>query len=263
MQKKLVNNISLIVLAKNEEINIKSCLESLKWVGDIIVVDTGSTDGTMEVAKRYTDKVYSFPFNGSFAEVRNFGLSKVKSDWVLVLDADETLPADAQEKINKLITSDEYDGYWFARRNYINEKKYLKYGYFYPDFQLRLFKNTSNVSYCGKIHECLTIPKEKTKEVKDIEIFHNFSHTKYDSFFHFSRFYSYIRIEGKEISRSNASDFYILKESITLPLVHIWKSFIQKYGYKDGYAGLRAAVLWGMYESTRYLYALYVRIRKI
>ena len=256
-------NLSSVILARNEEKKIGRAIASVSFCDEVVVIDDNSSDLTPNIAKNKGAFVYNRALDNDFSGQRNFGLSKVKSDWVLVLDADETLPADAQEKINKLITSDEYDGYWFARRNYINEKKYLKYGYFYPDFQLRLFKNTSNVSYCGKIHECLTIPKEKTKEVKDIEIFHNFSHTKYDSFFHFSRFYSYIRIEGKEISRSNASDFYILKESITLPLVHIWKSFIQKYGYKDGYAGLRAAVLWGMYESTRYLYALYVRIRKI
>lgn len=262
MGKKFDRKIFVLVTCKNELKNIETCLKSLKWIENIVVVDTGSTDGTVEIAKKYRDNVYSYPFKGSYADVRNFGLSKVKSEWVLVLDADEILSPDVEEKISELISSEKYDGYWFPRRNYINEKKYLKHGYFYPDFQLRLFRNNPDVRYTGKVHEHLNIPKEKTKEIRNIEIFHNSSHTKYDSFFHFHRFYPYIRIEGKEIAKSDSSNFYLLKESVTLSVRHAWRSIVAYQGYKDGYIGLRAGILWGMYESARYLYALYTRIKK-
>jgi glycosyltransferase involved in cell wall biosynthesis len=91
----LVENYSgtldVAIIAKNEEALLPACLESLKGVDNIIVVDTGSTDGTIEIAKRYTDKVYQFEWCDDFSAARNFAMSQCLSDWILIIDCDERL----------------------------------------------------------------------------------------------------------------------------------------------------------------------------
>ena len=84
--------ISLCMIVKNEERVIAKCLESVtKLVDEIIVVDTGSVDSTIEIAKNYTDKIFNYTWDDDFAAARNFSISKASNDWILVLDADELL----------------------------------------------------------------------------------------------------------------------------------------------------------------------------
>ena len=84
--------ISASLIVKNEQEVLRNCLESIKdHVGEIVIVDTGSTDDTVAIAKEYTDKVYTFLWTDDFAAARNFALDKTKGDWILSIDADETL----------------------------------------------------------------------------------------------------------------------------------------------------------------------------
>jgi len=84
--------VSVCIICKNEEKVLARCLESVKGLDEIVVVDTGSTDKTKEIAKKYTDKVFDFEWCDNFALARNFGLEHCTSDWVLILDADEFVP---------------------------------------------------------------------------------------------------------------------------------------------------------------------------
>lgn len=87
-----MDKITVCMIVKNEEACLKKCLESVKGIGPIVIVDTGSTDNTIEIARRYTDKVYTdYKWNDSFAEARNYAKSKVETDWILSIDADEYL----------------------------------------------------------------------------------------------------------------------------------------------------------------------------
>ena len=84
--------ISLCMIAKNEENYLEKCLNNIKnSVDEIIIVDTGSNDKTMEIAKKFTNKVYNFRWNNDFSEARNFSLKKAAKDWILMLDADESI----------------------------------------------------------------------------------------------------------------------------------------------------------------------------
>src|SRR3990172_5263948 len=91
-QGKILPTISLCMMVKNEEEMLPRCLESVKaWVDEIIIVDTGSCDGTLEIARGYTQKVYLHPWFDDFSGMRNITLSYATGDWILVLDADEEL----------------------------------------------------------------------------------------------------------------------------------------------------------------------------
>ena len=102
--------VSLCMIVKNEEKFLPQCLESIKWVVDeIIIVDTGSTDRTVEIAKSYRAKVYFHPWEGNFSKARNISLGYATCDWILVIDADEELDRKYIPEIKRVIKSDEYD----------------------------------------------------------------------------------------------------------------------------------------------------------
>jgi (heptosyl)LPS beta-1,4-glucosyltransferase len=94
--------ISVVVITKNESERLKVCLESVKWADEIVVADNGSTDDTLEIAKRYTDKIIVFK-DQDFAELRNKAFEKTSGDWVLYVDADERVLEPLKEEILSLM----------------------------------------------------------------------------------------------------------------------------------------------------------------
>jgi glycosyltransferase involved in cell wall biosynthesis len=102
--------LSVTIIAKNEEANIRQCLESVKWADEIIVLDSGSTDNTVAIAKEYTDRVYITDWQG-YAVQKQRALDRVTGDWVLNIDADESISEPLKESIQKAITNPAADGY--------------------------------------------------------------------------------------------------------------------------------------------------------
>jgi len=112
------------MMAKNEEHCIRKCLNSVKHIVDeMIVVDTGSTDKTKEIAKELGAKVFDFKWIDDFSAARNFSLSKAKCDWILVLDADEFIQKKDAQKILDLINEPEFDEFGFDRLEYLKDCK--------------------------------------------------------------------------------------------------------------------------------------------
>lgn len=118
-----MNNISLCMIAKNEEKKIGRSLEASSKLGiEIIVVDTGSTDATKEIAYKYTDKVYDFQWCNDFSAARNFSISKASNDWILILDCDDYVESFDAEKLQNI--ADNADGYFIGEimiKNQIDE----------------------------------------------------------------------------------------------------------------------------------------------
>lgn len=257
------NLISAIVITYNEENNLDKSLESINWIDEIIVIDSYSDDQTVNIAKKYTGKIFYKKFEDNFSDQRNFALQKVshKSKWILVLDADESLSNRSRPIIEKLIQLKQFDGYWLPRRNYISVNTYLRHGLFYPDYQLRLFRNESNIKYRGAIHEELTIDKYKTQEITSVEIYHNYSHTKYDKLASFLRFVPYMKIESKNLAKSTKSNARLFFEGIWDVFRFFFSSFIRGKGYKDGYSGLRAGLLFSFYRGLVSFIAIKYRMK--
>ncbi len=254
------NKLSAYVITYNEEKNIKACLESIKWVDDLVVLDCFSQDNTVAIAKKYTKNIYYRKFNNNLSEQRNNALEKVTGDWVLTIDADETLSNRAKNIIRELVKNKNIDGYWFPRRNYINSRTYLKHGLFYPDWQLRLFKYKKNIYFGGPIHEKLNIPENKTVKTKEVAIIHNHSRTKYNSFLSFTKLFKYIRIEGVQLSKTKISGFRLIFAGFNQFIREFNYSFFKYRGFLDGYPGFRAAFIYAFYKGSVYYYAFYKRI---
>ena len=131
--------ISVVVLTKNESERISACLDSVKWANEIIVVDDQSSDNTVELAKKYTDKIIvkKMDIEGRH---RNWAYSLAKNLWVLSLDADELVTPQLEKEINETLSSNpSEDGFTIPRKNFIGDY-WVRYSGWYPSPQLRLFR---------------------------------------------------------------------------------------------------------------------------
>ncbi len=135
--------VSLLIPCKNEENNIARCIQSVQWVDEIFVVDSESSDKTIEIAENLGAKVVQFKYEGGWPKKKNWALENLPftNEWVLILDADECLPPKAQNEIEEIVsnTHEKHSGYWINRRYFFLGKP-LKHAYF-PNWNLRLFKH--------------------------------------------------------------------------------------------------------------------------
>lgn len=144
------SKISASMIVKDEGKYIRNCLESIKdFVDEIVVVDTGSTDNTKEICKQYTDKVYDYKWKNSFADARNFALSKCSSacDWVFRIDGDEEAPLDLKINMYNTMLNGEADAYLIPIYNFQSD------GTKPISTTLRLFKKHKDIQYTGRVHE--------------------------------------------------------------------------------------------------------------
>lgn len=143
--------LSVVIITKNEEGMIKNCLESVKWADEIIVADNESTDNTLEIAKKYTEKVFTFKTQ-DFAVLRNKAFEKANGSWVLYVDADERVLKDLKTEIMETIAGTPYSALAISRKNIIFGK-YVNYGPYKKDWVVRLFRKSDFETWVGKVHE--------------------------------------------------------------------------------------------------------------
>jgi glycosyltransferase involved in cell wall biosynthesis len=151
-----LNNIKLSValIVKDEAKILSKCLDSVKDADSIIVVDTGSTDKTIEIAKKYTDKIYHFPWVNDFSKVRNFAKEKCTGDWIYSIDADHQLLTPISH-VKEVISK--------TKNRVLNIKSKSGINWHY---RAVLFKNDPDIKWVGKVHENLNILGEENTEIE-------------------------------------------------------------------------------------------------
>ena len=153
--------ISLCIIVKNEEKNLNKFLNNLKdFADEIIIADTGSTDETKKIAKRFTDKVFDYGWNDDFSDARNFSISKATRKWILVLDPDEKITKKGLIRIKEIISNNKDKGilgYRLIQKTYYQGKIISIRGI------CRLFKNKKGIEFVYPIHETV---RESIKELK-------------------------------------------------------------------------------------------------
>lgn len=158
------DTVTLAMIVKNEAANLKNCLDSTRGqVNEIVIVDTGSTDGTLEIARRYTDNVYSYPWRDDFSAARNFAIARSNCTWILSLDADEVLLAETGN-LKHLIGRDKRKEAYLLPINNPSTSSSGEYNRFYV---LRLFKNNGRYRFQGKIHEQIVIDDHRVVGVAE------------------------------------------------------------------------------------------------
>ena len=149
--------LSVIIITKNEAAKIRGCLESVNFADEIVVVDSGSSDNTVEICKEYTDQVFFKEWPG-FGAQKNNALALAKGDWVLSLDADERVDSSLQKEILSIISTadstgtNEKLGYDIPRRSRFCGR-FMKHSGWYPDYVLRLFRREHARFSDDKVHE--------------------------------------------------------------------------------------------------------------
>ncbi|PAB60663.1 hypothetical protein CCE28_03735 [Anaeromicrobium sediminis] len=152
------------MIVKNEEDNLQRCLESVKDIVDeMIIVDTGSTDDTVKIAKSYGAKVFYFQWNGNFSDARNYAFEKAKGNWIMRMDADEELSATDREKVLPLLNNSDVDVYVFQTLNYTDNISGIET---ITNLNIRLIRNHKGYKYKNAIHEQLYKSMDSAEQKK-------------------------------------------------------------------------------------------------
>lgn len=230
--------ISAVLITKNEERNIKKCLDSLRWVDEIVIVDGESADKTIEIAKSYGAKIIKHRFEGDFGMERNIGNKNATSDWILALDADEAIPQRTREEIEKILKEgSEFDAYNVPRVQYFLGKPLMHGGRYHSIVN---FFKAGKVKFEGKVHHRVLV-SGKTGEFRyPIEHypFNSISefiekHDRYTGYEALEMFENFKDTKLKEVSYNTA----------VKPLKLFFKTYVKKKGYKDGFLGLIFCIL--------------------
>lgn len=148
--------LSLCMIVKNEEANLPRCLESVKGVVDeMVIVDTGSTDRTKEIAQSYGAKVYDFEWVDDFSAARNYGIDRAKGEWILVLDADEVLDAQTAIELRPILETSKADAYNCVTRNVLSLQPELYYHDSSFQGWVRVFRNRPQYRFESMYHEAV------------------------------------------------------------------------------------------------------------
>jgi glycosyltransferase involved in cell wall biosynthesis len=239
------SKLSAVVIAYNDEPNIRSCLESVSWADELIVVDSYSTDATERISREFTDKVYQHEFQG-FGKLRNEAVAHASHEWVLSLDTDERVTPALRDEIRTLLArGPEADAYFVPRQNFFLGR-WIRHGGWYPDYrQPQLFRKSQFRYRDDIVHEgfeCGGSIGYLTKPVIQIP-FRNIDHflSKHD------RYSDLMARRMLEQGRRFAPH-----QLITHPLGTFAKMYLYRQGFRDGIPGLVLAGLYAYYTFLKY-----------
>ena len=236
-----MNKISVVIITGNEEKNISDCLKSVQWADEVIIVDSESTDKTVEIAKQYTDKVFIQKWPG-FAKQKKFAVSLAKNDWVLNIDTDERITAElAEELLNCDLAC---NGYFIGRKNHFLGKE-IKSCKWDQDYPMRFFNKTKTYMYQRLVHEGF-ISEKPNKKLRNKMV-----HYTYNSIEEaLKKINNYSGLQAAETKKNRKiSGIEILLHSITGFL----KFFISYKGYKDGIHGLMVSFFNSITTTLTYM----------
>ncbi|HEY5498880.1 MAG TPA: glycosyltransferase family 2 protein [Bacteroidales bacterium] len=149
--------LAVAIITKNEEGNIRSCLQSISFAGQIVLVDSGSADATLKIAEEFGCEIYSEAWHG-FGPQKQLAIEKCRLPWILVLDADERIPPGTADIIKKIVTDSNGNvaGFSFPRKNYF-QGRWIKHAGWWPDRIIRLFRKEAGRITTAMVHESVEV----------------------------------------------------------------------------------------------------------
>jgi len=237
--------ISAVILTKNEEQNLPRCLEAIRWVDEILILDSESTDGTLAIAKKFGAKVHQLPWEG-FGKQKQKGIDLAFGEWVLSIDADEVVTPELKEEITSRLSSDNGTvGYYLKRKAYFLDR-FVRHGGWYPDWVLRLFKKGKGRFTPAAVHESVVLDGPAGRLESD------FLHYTDPDFSHYlEKLNRYTDLSAKELFEKGerGSLFRILAN----PAVKFFLQYFLKAGFLDGRAGFILAGASAFHVFSKYV----------
>ena len=248
-----MSKVTIAILTKNEEKNIVNVITNAKKCTDkILIIDSGSSDKTVELAESAGAKVVYRAWDNYFAAQRNFALQYVITPWVLYLDADEFLDTELISNIENVLSKNEDKQYSMLRRIHAFGFEY-KHGIFKPDEVIRMFR-TDKVHWEGKVHErpICEMPKECLKGYIE-----HYTYENWQDWWNKAGHYTSIWAEDayKKGKRTNAW------AALFHALYGFFRAYIIELGFLDGLSGLYLCIFHSIYTLLKYckLYELQVK----
>lgn len=246
MKESMNNKISAYIMTYNEADKIEDAIRSVLWADEIIVADSSSTDGTIEIAEKLGATVVQIAFQ-TFGQIRNDAIAACSHDWIFSLDADERCTPEAEKELKHTVENGQADAYYVPRRNWFMGR-WIRHCGWYPDYrQPQLFKKGAlTFDSASEVHETHTIHGEIAylkQEIWQIP-FMNLEQAVH-------KMQRYSSLGAKKLQREKK------RVSMSLALLHAIWAFIRIYflklGFLDGWAGFVLA--FANFEGTFYRYA--------
>jgi glycosyltransferase involved in cell wall biosynthesis len=240
--------ISVYIIAYNEADKIEAALRSVTWADEIVVADSHSTDGTAEIARRYTDRVLQVPFEG-FGKLRNDVLAQLSGDWVFSLDADERCTEAAAAEIRRIVElPDAADAYLVPRRNFFFGR-WIEHSGWFPDYrQPQLFRRGKLTYTPDAVHETYVLQGRLGRTIEPIA---QVPFRDLSQIVHKMQRYSTLGVERLTERHTAPSMWSALAHGVGAFMRH----YVVRAGFLDGWAGFVIAL--SNFEGTFYRYAKY------
>ncbi len=249
------NKLSVVLAVYNEDQNLSACLDSAKLLADeIVVVDGGSTDKTIEIAKKYGAVIIQTTNPPIFHINKQKAVDAATGEWVLQLDADETVSKELADEIRSVISDrSSLNGYFVARKNYF-VGQWMKKGGMYPDYVVRLFRRMHGQFPCKSVHEQIEIDGEIGYLINPL------IHKPYPTFSEYVRKAdTYTTLTRNELIKTKVPVNFlsIMKYLFYLPLKTFLSLYIRHRGFLDGGWGF----VWAFFSGTHHSWAFIKYIR--
>jgi glycosyltransferase involved in cell wall biosynthesis len=244
--------LSVAIITLNEEANLARTLGSVAWADEIVVVDSGSADRTVEIARQFGAKVFAEPWRG-FGAQKNFALQQCTGDWLLSLDADEEVSAELAAEIQRVIASpSSAEAYSVPRRNlFLN--RWLRHGGMYPDRKLRLIRNGAACFQERPVHEDIKFPGEVQQLRGDL--IHHAYPTVAGYVEHLQR---YSTLAAATVATHGA--LWFAAQTLLNPYATFLYNYFLRGGFLDGRAGFLYHAYHSAYVSWKYAKARQMQI---
>ena len=242
--------ISAVINTRNEESNIRFCLNAVKWCDEIIIVDMESEDRTVEIAREFTDKIYTHEKVMAFDVAREFAVGKASGDWILLVDADELIPLGLKKGLLHVAEMDADDVVFIPRKNYIMGE-WIRHTGFWPDFQPKFFRNGA-VLFSEHVHDFMHIAENARKRYLDSDPEKSVEHFAYFDSEHFiTKLNRYTTIEAKYMADQGRR--FSLFRMFIAGFRGFQVRYISQKGFKDGYRGFFLSLMMGFYRALVYI----------
>ena len=237
--------ISAVIISFNEEHTIARCLESVKWMDEVIVVDSGSTDGTVEICRQFGVNLLEAEWLG-FGRTKQYAVEQARHDWIFSIDCDEEMTPVLRERIEEILAQPEQkNGYYVKRRSYYLTRL-IKYSGWERDYPQRLFNRQHGTFNAKEVHESVRIPEPKGYIEEHLL---HYSYPTIES--HVAKINRYTSLGAEQLAEKGKSATPL--SAFGRGLTKFFKMYLLQRGFLDGVEGFILAVISSFGVYLKYL----------